>query len=99
MVLGEFDEDVIEDMASDIDLREFYIEKLKDKGIDESADVIINLALQYLLDEIRVDESNMDKVCKECVVVQYLNLYGDAGADSEDKVLTLHDILNNASGN
>ena len=103
MVLGEFDEDVIEQMASSDELTDYYVEWIKEKDIDESDEVIINLALNYLACELENDPGNVDKVCKECLVMDYLNLH-DGKVDFEDveqenKVYTLHDILNNANRN
>ena len=103
MVLGEFDEDVIEQMASSDELTDYYVEWIKEKDIDESDEVIINLALNYLACELENEESNIYKVCKECLVMDYLNLHdGKADLEDEDGVdepLTLHQILNNANSN
>lgn len=101
MVLGEFDEDVIEHMASSNELTDYYVEWIKEKNVDESDSVIINLALNYLACDLENEESNIYKVCKECLVMDYLNLHdgktGFEDVEQEDKVYTLHDILNNAN--
>lgn len=111
MVLGEFDEHEIEDMASDSGLREFYIAMIKKHDIDESDNVIINLALDYMLGELEDNPKNFYKVCKECLIMQYLDLYDvefviDEDSDDFDdycaiaerkRKLTLHDVLNLAN--
>lgn len=101
MVLGEFSEDEIEDMASDGDLTDFYIDMIKQAGVDESDGVIINLALQYLMDCL-YDENinNLDIVGKECLIWQYLELNDEVDFDLEDKrAYTLDELLNNANSN
>lgn len=103
MVLGEYDEDVIEIIASSDELTDLYIDILKEKDVDESDEVIINLALNYLVNELRDNPKNFYKICKECLVMQYLNLHdGNApinDSNSDDEVLTLNQILNNANSN
>lgn len=111
MVLGEFDEHEIEDMASDTGLREFYIDMIKEHGVDESDNVIINLALESLLSDLEQADDSCLVVCKECLIMQYLDLHDvefgidDDSDDFDDycaiaerkRRLTLHDVLNLAN--
>lgn len=101
MVLGEFSEDEIEDMASDEYLTDFYISLIKQAGVDESDEVIINLALQFMLDCLTDKNiNNNDIVAKECLIRQYLELNDGIDFDLEDKrAYTLDELLNNANSN
>lgn len=65
MVLGEFTEEEKEIIFSDLELRKFLIHHIKEKGVEEAEDVIINLALEYLiesLEESKTTELGQDRI-------------------------------------
>ena len=75
MVLGEFPQKEIEQMASSFKLMNFYIESIKDWNVDETDATIINLALERLLEDLEDEEKDNNVVfCKECLIIQYLEL-------------------------
>lgn len=76
MVLGEFEEKTIDKMLSDFDLRDYYINQIKEKGLNESEGIIINLALEYILSAL--EENDVNEILfglKESVVMQFLNCF------------------------
>ena len=52
MVLGEFTAAEKELIFSDLRLRKYLIKNIKSKGVNESEDIIVNLALEYLLESL-----------------------------------------------
>lgn len=60
MVLGEFTAEEKEIIFSDMDLRRFLINGIKEKGVKEAEDVIINLALEYLLEQLENPDKEED---------------------------------------
>jgi hypothetical protein len=52
MVLGEFSPEEKEKVFSDLKLRKYLINEIKKKDVNEAEDVIINLALEYLLETL-----------------------------------------------
>ena len=52
MVLGEFTAAEKELIFSDLRLRKYLIKNIKGKGVNESEDIIVNLALEYLLESL-----------------------------------------------
>ena len=52
MVLGEFSKEEKEKIFSDLKLRKYLINEIKNKDVNEAEDVIINLALEYLLESL-----------------------------------------------
>ena len=63
MVLGEFTEAEKEAIFSNMDLRKFLIYHIKEKGVEEAEDVIINLALEFLLETL--EESKLTELGQE----------------------------------
>ena len=80
MVLGEFPPEEIEKMASSSKLRNYYLKSIKEDEFvyGETVDTIINLALGYFLHKLN-DEyiDNNCIVCKECLIMDYLDLERD----------------------
>lgn len=65
MVLGEFTEAENETIFSNMDLRKFLIKHIQEKGVKEAEDVIINLALEFLLEsleESKLTELGQDRI-------------------------------------
>lgn len=52
MVLGEFSPEEKEKVFSDLRLRKNLIKHINEKGVNEAEDVIINLALEFLLETL-----------------------------------------------
>ena len=52
MVLGEFSTEEKELVFSNLELRKHLIKHIEAKGVTEAEDVIINLALEYLLEAL-----------------------------------------------
>ena len=76
MVLGEFPREIIDKMLSDFDLRDYYINQIKEKGLKESEGVIINLALEHFLLDLETKDFNEVIVgLRELVVIQFLNCF------------------------
>ena len=60
MVLGEFTEEEQEIIFSDKNLKSFLINEIIKKGVEEAEDVIINLALEYLLEQLENPDKEED---------------------------------------
>ena len=96
MVLGEYSEHEIEKMASSKELTDFYLDYIRD-DIDESDNVIINLALEHFINDLE-DESieDWEIICKECLIIEYLHLHKKA---RQNENYTLNELLENANKN
>lgn len=65
MVLGEFSEAEKGIIFSDLELRKMLIKHIQKKGVNEAEDVIINLALEFLLEtleESKLTELGQDRI-------------------------------------